>query len=163
MNTSETKARLRCLTETSLSFFITFSSVPTAIHSVTPNYRAYKKKRLFIPLTVKIQLYNFASKSTKTLMTHPTLIVSKNTPKLNFHCKLTGVILITSSFFFHLRAHSQCVNYSGTYNWGCSLLYWSGHTHAHAHTPDCLTRSMQVCFTCVQANSTTVLQFCPKC
>ena len=24
-------------------------------------------------------------------------------------------------FFFHLRAHNQHVDYSGAYNWGCSL------------------------------------------
>ena len=29
-------------------------------------------------------------------------------------------------FFFHLRAHSQRVDYSGAYNWVCPLLYWSG-------------------------------------
>ena len=29
-------------------------------------------------------------------------------------------------FFFHLRAHNQHVDYSGAYNWGCSLWYWSG-------------------------------------
>ena len=35
---------------------------------------------------------------------------------------------LNSFFFFHLRAHNQQVDYSGAYNWGCSLLYWSGET-----------------------------------
>ena len=29
----------------------------------------------------------------------------------------------SSFFFFCLRAHNQCVDYSGAYNWGCLLLY----------------------------------------
>ena len=32
-------------------------------------------------------------------------------------------------FFFHLRAHSQRVDYSGAYNWGCPLLYWSSNNN----------------------------------
>ena len=31
-------------------------------------------------------------------------------------------------FFFYLRAHNQHVDYSGAYNWWCSLLCWSGET-----------------------------------
>ena len=32
----------------------------------------------------------------------------------------------SSFFFFCLRAHNQRVDYSGAYNWGCLLLYYSG-------------------------------------
>ena len=35
-------------------------------------------------------------------------------------------------FFFRLRAHNQRVDFSGAYNWGCSLLYWS-HAYLMLH------------------------------
>ena len=31
------------------------------------------------------------------------------------------LFLSLTFFFFHLRAHNQHVDYSGAYNWGCSL------------------------------------------
>ena len=41
-------------------------------------------------------------------------------------CSVDAVLVILSLFFFfHLTAHNQHVDYSGAYNWGCSLCYTS--------------------------------------
>ena len=47
-------------------------------------------------------------------------------------------------FFFHLRAPNQHVDYSGAYNWGCLLLYWSGETEKNRH-------KMIIIYTCVDS------------
>ena len=55
-----------------------------------------------------------------TMWAYPHISSFHTVPVLSVHMHTC----ILKSFFFHLRAHNQCVDYSGAYNWGCLLLYW---------------------------------------
>ena len=52
---------------------------------------------------------------------HGTCTVTMAATCNNKNTAITEPNLAAGHIFFHLRAHNQHVDYSGTYNWGCSL------------------------------------------